>query len=78
MDSDSLYNYFEEYNLNNKTIVFFFIGIFSFIIIINTYCIIKYFYKKSCKSKRQKYIEQNYDNHQDIDKQFYVISEPFV
>ena len=82
MNSDYLYNYFEEYNLNNNTVIFCFLAIFSFIVLINIYCIIKYFYKKCCKkcckSKRQKYIDQNYDNHQDIDKQFFVITEPFV
>ena len=78
MNSDYLYNYFEEYNLNNNSVLFCFLAIFSFIVLINIYYIIKYFYKKCCKSKRQKYIDQNYDNHQDIDKQFYVITEPFV
>ncbi len=49
MNTDTLFNYFEEYNLNNDTIFIICFVISSFVIIANTYFLVNYLYKKCCK-----------------------------
>lgn len=73
MDSDTLFNYFEEYNLDNNIIFLIFLSLLGIIIIINLLFILNYIYKKIYKNKIPMYIESDSKNQQS--ESIYIIAE---
>lgn len=84
MNSDTLFNYFEEYNLNNDTIFIICFVILSFVIIANTYFLVNYLYKNyfknccknccNCTNKVPTYIE----NKNLLTDELIITCEPLV